>query len=286
MTASTTNRKVWLITGCSSGFGRILAEMALARGDYVVATARQPSRLDDLRQRHLDNVLILALDVADPAGPAAAIAQAEARFGRLDILVNNAGFGLIGAMEEVQPHEYRPMFDTNLFGLIETTRAALPLMRRTGGGRIVNLSSVGGFTGRQGFGLYNASKFAVEGLSEALAEEVAPFGIKVIIVEPGAFRTEFLGRSITAGATRLADYESTSGVTRDFSEANDGAQAGDPVRGMAVLMQAILAEDPPLRLPLGLDALARIDKKLAAVAADLASWRSLSEATGFDQPGG
>ena len=274
--------KVWLITGSSSGFGRILAELALARGDAVVATARQPAALADLVATYEDRILPLALDVTDAKASAAAMAAVETRFGRLDVLVNNAGFGLIGAVEELQPHEYRPMFETNLFGLIETTRAALPLMRRTGGGRIVNLSSVGGFTGRQGFGHYNASKFAVEGLSEALAEEVAPFGIKVIIVEPGAFRTEFLGRSASVGATRLEAYEATSGATRDFSTANDGAQSGDPARGMAVLMQAILAEEPPLRLPLGRDALARIDRKLATVASDIAAWRSLSETTGFE----
>lgn len=274
--------KVWLITGCSSGFGRILAEMALARGDRVIATARRVEQIADLAAPHPDQVLRLALDVTDPASIHAAMAQAEAAFGRIDVLVNNAGFGLVGAVEELEPREYRPMFDTNLFGLIEVTRAALPLMRRHGGGRIVNLSSVGGFTGRQGFGLYNASKFAVEGLSEALAEEVAPFGIKVIIVEPGAFRTSFLGRSIATGASRLAAYDATSGATRDFSAANDGAQTGDPRKGMAVLMQAILAEQPPLRLPLGRDALARIDRKLAGVAADLAAWRSLAEKTGHD----
>ncbi|WCT76151.1 oxidoreductase [Novosphingobium humi] len=274
--------KVWLITGCSSGFGRILAEMALARGDRVIATARRVEQIADLAAPHPDQVLRLALDVTDPASIHAAMVQAEAAFGRIDVLVNNAGFGLVGAVEELEPREYRPMFDTNLFGLIEVTRAALPLMRRHGGGRIVNLSSVGGFTGRQGFGLYNASKFAVEGLSEALAEEVAPFGIKVIIVEPGAFRTSFLGRSIATGASRLAAYDATSGATRDFSAANDGAQTGDPRKGMAVLMQAVLAEQPPLRLPLGRDALARIDRKLAGVAADLAAWRSLAEKTGHD----
>lgn len=211
------------------------------------------------------------------------MAQVETSFGRIDVLVNNAGFGLVGAVEELGPDEYRPMFDTNLFGLIEVTRAALPLMRRHGGGRIVNLSSVGGFTGRQGFGLYNAGKFAVEGLSEALAEELAPFGIKVIIVEPGAFRTSFLGRSMVTGASRLAAYDATSGATRDFSLANDGAQPGDPRKGMAVLMQAILAKQPPLRLPLGRDALARIDGKLTAVAADLATWRALAEETAHDE---
>jgi NAD(P)-dependent dehydrogenase (short-subunit alcohol dehydrogenase family) len=279
---SNISSKVWLISGCSSGFGRILAEMALARGDRVIATARKVEQLADLTAGRPGQLLPLALDVTDPASISAAMAQAEAAFGRVDVLVNNAGFGLLGAVEELEPHEYRPMFDTNLFGLIEVTRAALPLMRRYGGGRIVNFSSVGGFTGRQGFGLYNGSKFAVEGLSEALAQEVAPFDIKVIIVEPGAFRTAFLGRSIARGATHLAAYEATSGATRAFSAANDGAQLGDPRKGMTVLMQAILAEQPPLRLPLGRDALARIHSKLAAVSADLAAWRALAEQTAHD----
>lgn len=279
-----TSSKVWLVTGCSSGFGRILAEMALARGDRVIATARKVEQLVDLTAGRPDQLLTLALDVTDPESVNVAMAQAEAAFGHLDVLVNNAGFGLIGAVEELEPHEYRPMFDTNLFGVIEVTRAALPLIRRIGGGRIVNFSSVGGFAGRQGFGLYNASKFAVEGLSEALAQEVAPFGIKVIIVEPGAFRTAFLGRSIAKGATRLSAYEPTSGATRDFSAANDGAQPGDPRKGMTVLMQAIFAEQPPLRLPLGRDALVRIDGKLAAVSADLAAWRALAEQTAYERP--
>jgi NAD(P)-dependent dehydrogenase (short-subunit alcohol dehydrogenase family) len=272
--------QTWFITGCSSGFGRILAGLALARGDKVVATARHPQALDDLAARFPDHLLALPLDVVQPGAAALAVAQAEARFGGIDILVNNAGFGFIGAIEEAEPAEYRPMFETNLFGLIETTRAALPLLRRSPRGRIVNLSSVGGITGRQGFGYYNASKFAVEGLSEALAEEVAPFGIKVLIVEPGAFRTEFLGRSIAAASKRMPEYAPTSGATRDFSEANHGAQLGDPAKGMAVLMEAISAEDPPLRLPLGRDAIARIEAKLERLHDELAIWRDRAAATG------
>lgn len=284
MENSPADRKVWLITGCSSGFGKLLAEKALARGDLVVATARAVETLGDLAGRYPETMLACALDVTDPASIAAAVSAAETRFGHLDILVNNAGFGLIGAVEELQPEEYRPMFDTNVFGLIDMTRAALPLLRRKGGGRIVNFSSVGGITGRQGFGLYNATKFAVEGLSEALAEEVAPFGIKVIIVEPGAFRTAFLGRSINVGALRLPEYEGTSGVTRDFSAAIDGAQPGDPDRGMDVVMTAILAPEPPLRLPLGKDALQRIEHKFERVARELEQWRPLAEQTGFAGP--
>ena len=284
MTDTQSPKKVWLITGCSSGFGKLLAEKALARGDKVVITARNAEALAGLASRYPETALAWPLDVTDPASIEAAIAATEARFGHLDILVNNAGFGLVGAVEEVQPGEYRPMFDTNLFGMIDTTRAALPLLRRKGGGRIVNFSSVGGITGRQGFGLYNATKFAVEGLSEALAEEVAPFGIRIIIVEPGAFRTEFLGRSIASASLRLPEYDGTSGVTRDFSAANNGAQGGDPDRGMDVVMTAILAPEPPLRLPLGKDALQRIDNKLDRLARELLQWRPLAEQTGFEGP--
>lgn len=277
--------RTWFITGCSSGFGRILARMALEQGDNVVATARDPGGLAELGTDFPDRLLALPLDVTRPDAAAGAMGQARARFGGVDILVNNAGFGFVGAIEEAEPAEYRPVFETNLFGLIETTRAALPLLRRSGRGRIVNLSSVGGITGRQGFGYYNASKFAVEGLSEALSEELAPFGIRVIIVEPGAFRTEFLGRSIKAAKQRLPEYEATSGATRDFSAANHGVQLGDPVKGMAVLMEAILAEDPPLRLPLGRDAIARIEAKVARLSHELDDWRGRAMATGAERDG-
>jgi len=274
--------KTWLITGCSTGFGRILARAVLARGDNLVATARDVRSIADLVERHPGAAAVMPLDVTQDGDAEAAVAKAEEAFGGLDILVNNAGFGLIGAVEETEPTEYRPIFETNVFGLIETTRAALPALRRRGGGRIVNFSSVGGITGRQGFGLYNGTKFAVEGISEALAEEVAPFGIAVIIVEPGAFRTDFLGRSIATAARRLAAYEETSGKTRDFSQANDGAQAGNPRRAIEVLLEAVDASAPPLRLPLGKDAFARIRAKVASLQADLTAWEGKAARTGFD----
>ncbi|HSZ51573.1 MAG TPA: oxidoreductase [Caulobacteraceae bacterium] len=271
----------WLITGCSSGFGRILSEAVLARGDNAIVTARNRESVQALADRYPGRASAAALDVTRAGDAAAAVDQAVARFGRLDVLVNNAGFGFIGAVEESEAAEYRPMFETNLFGLIETTRAALPVLRRSGGGRIVNFSSVGGITGRMGFGLYNASKFAVEGLSEALAEEVAPFGIKVLIVEPGAFRTDFLGRSILSAQRRLEAYEATSGRTRDFSHANDGRQLGDPEQGVVVLLQAVDSPTPPLRLPLGKDAYGRIRSKIGQLEQDLCAWEDLATATGF-----
>ena len=285
---NTTSRKTWLITGCSSGFGRILAEAALTRGDQVVVTARKIETIADFATRYPETALAVALDVTKAGDPAKAVAAAEKKFGKLDILVNNAGFGLMGAVEEVEPDEYRPMFETNVFGLIEMTRAALPLMRKTTAtsgamsGRIVNLSSVGGMTGRIGFGLYNATKFAVEGLSEALALEVAEHGIAVTIVEPGAFRTEFLGGSIAAAKTQLPAYEKSSGATRAFSAKANGQQPGDPNRAIAVILQAVDATEPPLRLVLGAEAYRRIREKLDKVHADMATWEELATATGFE----
>jgi len=274
--------KTWLITGCSTGFGRVLAETVLASGDNVVITARNVRAVGDLASRYPKAACATTLDVTRVGDAAAAVSRAEIVFGGLDILVNNAGFGLVGAIEESEPTEYRPLFETNVFGLIETTRAALPSLRKRGGGRIVNFSSVGGITGRQGFGLYNASKFAVEGLSEALAEEVAPFGIAVIIVEPGSFRTDFLGRSIAAARQKIAAYDETSGRSRDFSRSNDGSQPGDPKRGMQVLLDAIDSPTPPLRLPLGRDAFSRIEGKLARLQKEMDYWMAKAAATRFD----
>lgn len=274
--------KTWLITGCSTGFGRVLAEAALDRGDKVVVTARNPDTVADFVERYPDNARSIALDVTKPGDAAAAVALAEKEFGGLDILVNNAGYGLVGAIEEVDPQEYRPMFETNLFGLIETTRAALPALRRTGGGRIVNISSVGGLTARAGFGLYSSTKFAVEGLSEALADEVTPFGISVIIVEPGAFRTDFLGRSLAAAKKQLGEYEATAGRARAYRDSDNGIQAGDPARGIAVLLKAIDAAQPPLRLPLGTDAYGRIRTKLDQFGKEMAAWEAEATATGFE----
>ncbi|GHE53452.1 short-chain dehydrogenase/reductase [Camelimonas fluminis] len=278
-----TTPRTWLITGCSTGFGKILAQAALDRGDNVVATARRPETLADLKPAADGKLEIARLDVTQPGEAAAAAALAEQRFGRLDILVNNAGYGFVGAVEEGEPEEYRPMFETNVFGLIETTRAALPALRRSRGGRIINLSSIAGIAGRAGFGYYNASKFAVEGLSEALAQEVAPFGIRVIIVEPGPFRTEFLGRSINAASNEMPAYAETSGVTRRYAAENDGLQGGDPHKAIAVILKATDSDTPPLHLVLGDEAYPRVRAKLKAFEADLAAWEPLGgAATRFD----
>ncbi len=274
-------QKTWLITGCSSGFGGLLAEAVLARGDNLIATARDPGSLAGFADRYPGTVRTTTLDVTKPGDAAAAVALAEEAFGRLDILVNNAGFGFIGAIEEGTPDEYRPMYETNVFGLIETTRAALPALRRTGGGRIVNMSSGAGIAGHAGSGFYCGTKFAVEGLSEALAEEVAPFGIAVVIVEPGPFRTDFLGRSINAAKAQLPAYAGTAGKMRAYREGNDGKQAGDPRKAVAVILKAVDADKPPLHLPLGERAYALARAKLAAFKESMDAWEADAIATGF-----
>ncbi len=274
--------KTWLITGCSTGFGRQLAEAVAERGDQLVATARSTDALQSLCARYPQTVRSIALDVTRPGDAARAVALAERAFGGLDILVNNAGFGFIGAIEEGEPGEYRPMFEVNVFGLIETTRAALPALRKRQGARIVNISSGAGIAGSAGSGFYNATKFAVEGLSEALAEELRPLGLGVIIVEPGPFRTDFLGRSIVMAAQQIAAYAGTVRARRDYRATNDGKQAGDPAKAVAVMLRAIDAEDPPLHLPVGPVAHRIAERKLESFRADIAAWRDISIATDFD----
>jgi NAD(P)-dependent dehydrogenase (short-subunit alcohol dehydrogenase family) len=274
--------RTWLITGCSTGFGRLLAQAALNRGDQVVATARDPARLSDLTKAFPKTARAAALDVTKPGDAGKAVALAVEAFGRLDVLVNNAGFGFIGAIEEATPDEYRPMFETNVFGLLETTRAALPALRKTGaGGRIVNMSSGAGIKGLQGSGHYNATKFAVEGISEALAQEVAPFGIAVIIVEPGPFRTDFLGRSISAAKKEMPEYAATAGMFRAYRANNDGKQAGDPHKAVAVMLKAIDSEKPPLHLPLGARAYELARAKIAEFSRDIDAWEQVAKATDY-----
>lgn len=274
--------KTWLITGCSTGLGKELAEAVARRGDRLIATARSTEPLQALCERYPDTVRGVRLDVTRPGDAAQAVALAQSVFGGLDVLVNNAGFGFIGAIEEAEPDEYRPLFEANLFGLIETTRAALPALRRRPGARIVNLSSGAGLSGSAGFGYYNATKFAVEGLSEALADELRPLDVRVIIAEPGPFRTEFLGRSMASAARRIDAYAATAHGRLRYRETNDGRQAGDPTKAVAVMLRAIDAENPPLHLPIGPAAHAVVERKFAAFRADVAAWRDLSIATDFD----
>jgi NAD(P)-dependent dehydrogenase (short-subunit alcohol dehydrogenase family) len=272
--------KTWLITGCSSGFGQRLALATARRGDRVVATARNVKAIEEMAEPFDDRMITLQLDVTDAGAARAAIAKAVDAFGGIDVLVNNAGYALFGAIEEGRPEEYRPMFEVNVFGLIETTRAALPALRRSGG-TIVNMSSGAGIEGRGGGGYYHAAKFAVEGISEALAGELKPFGIRVLIVEPGPFRTDFQGRSITMAANEMPEYAATS--RRNYRDTNDGNQAGDPDKAVAVILEAVDAEDAPLHLPLGPAAHTIAERKLAAFRSDIDAWRDITIATDFDR---
>ncbi|AGB73167.1 MULTISPECIES: oxidoreductase [Rhizobium] len=273
--------KTWLITGCSSGFGQRLALAAAHRGDQVIATARNGKTIEEMAEPFGGRMITLPLDVTDAAAAKAAVEKAVETFGGFDVLVNNAGYGLFGAIEEGTPEEYRPMFEVNVFGLIETTRAALPILRRSGG-TIVNMSSGAGIAGSGGAGYYNAAKFAVEGISEALAGELKPFGIRVLIVEPGPFRTDFLGRSITMAANEMPEYAASS--RKDYRETNNGHQAGDPDKAIAVILRAVDADDVPLHLPLGPIAHSIAERKLASFRRDIDAWRDITIATDFDQP--
>jgi NAD(P)-dependent dehydrogenase (short-subunit alcohol dehydrogenase family) len=275
---------VWLITGCSTGFGRELAKLVLARGWRVVVTARKPDQVEDLVQGHEENALALGLDVADKAQIIDAVKRAEERFGRVDVLVNNAGYGYLAAIEEGEDEAVRAMFETNFFGLVELTKAVLPGMRKRRSGTIVNITSIGGLVSFGATGYYHATKYAVEGLSETLALEVKPLGIKVLIVEPGPFRTDWAGRSLLESKTVIEDYDSTAGLRRRQSKANSGKQVGDPGRGAEAIIKAVEAADAPLRLVLGKPGLDLVRKKLEAVGKDLDAWEETT--VGADYPEG
>jgi NAD(P)-dependent dehydrogenase (short-subunit alcohol dehydrogenase family) len=268
--------RAWLITGASSGFGHAIAEAALARGDAVLATARSTVGLKDLATA---GAAVAALDVTDAAQRDAAVASAIERFGRIDVLVNNAGRTQVGAVEETTDEELRALFDLHLFGPAALTRAVLPHMRRQGGGAIVQMSSVGGQVTAPGFGAYCATKFALEGLTETLRDEVAPFGIHTLIVEPGAFRTGLFRPGAAYQSAEMPEYADTVGPTRAYVRDNDGTQPGDPAKAAQAILAALDAEEPPLRLVLGADAIGNIERRLRAVADELDAWRSLGEAT-------
>lgn len=273
--------KTWFITGASRGFGALITERALAKGDNVVATARNPKAVTDRFGDHA-NLLAVALDVTDEAQAAAAADAAIGRFGRIDVLVNNAGFGLLGAIEEATAKEVEAVYATNVFGLLTITRAVLPHMRRERSGRILNISSIGGYRAAAGFGVYSSAKFAVEGISEALHDELAPLGIHVTVVEPGYFRTDFLdASSLSVSPPRIADYDATAGAVRRLAAEISHNQPGDPAKLADVLIGFADAPNPPVRLPLGSDTVAAIEKKHAADAAILEAWRQVSVSTDF-----
>jgi NAD(P)-dependent dehydrogenase (short-subunit alcohol dehydrogenase family) len=274
---------VWLITGCSTGFGRELAKLVLERGWRAVVTARDPSKLADLAEGHEDRALVLQLDVTERKQIADVVAKSQKHFGRIDALVNNAGYGYLAAIEEGEDDAVRAMFETNVFGLVDMTKAVLPIMRAQKSGLIVNISSIGGITSFAATGYYHGTKYAVEGISESLAIEVKPLGIDVLVVEPGPFRTNWAGPSIKQSATRIDDYAGTAGERRKQTEARSGNQAGDPVRAAQAIIDAALSDTPPLRLLLGRAALELARKKVTSLTNDFDAWEKTTVGADFPE---
>jgi NAD(P)-dependent dehydrogenase (short-subunit alcohol dehydrogenase family) len=271
---------VWLVTGSSRGLGRDITLAALAAGHRVVATARRPEQLAALKAQYGDQVRTVALDVTDEAAAHAAVAAAVEAFGRLDVVVNNAGYGNLGAVEELPADDFRAQVETNFFGVVHVTRAALPVLRRQRRGHIVQIASIGGRIGTPGLSAYQAAKWAVEGFSEALAQEVEPLGIKVTIVEPGGFRTDWAGSSM-AIAPIGEDYQSTVGAKAAYARTNTGGERGDPARAAQAILRVVAHERPPLRLLLGSDAVFVAESVAARRAREDAAWKELSLSTDF-----
>lgn len=281
---TTNNKPVWFITGCSTGFGRQLAKHTLSLGYPTVVTARNVKQVEDIVAGHEDLALVLTLDVTVQEQIDAAVAAAEKKFGRIDVLVNNAGVGYFGSFEESNIDEVRQMFEINIWGLTNMTRAVLPLMRKQRSGSIVNISSMGGLTAFPAVSFYNATKFGVEGLSEALALEVAPLGIKVLIVEPGPFRTDWAGRSANEVPATIADYDETAGARVRTIRGYSGKQPGDPERAAAIIVETVASENPPLRLLLGKSAVSITRNKIDALKKNVEDWAVISESADFPQP--
>ena len=270
---------VWFITGCSTGFGREMARALRRRGQRVVVTARKPAALAEFAGD--EACLIAPLDVNSRAQVAEAVALAEARFGHIDVLVNNAGYGYLAAVEEGEDDEVRAMFETNFFGLVHLTQAVLPGMRQRRQGHIINISSMAGLVGSPGIGFYNATKFAVEGLSEALAKELAPLGIKVSVVAPGPFRTDWAGASLKTTHMPIADYAATAGARRNAIQSYSGSQPGDPLRAVEAIIAVVEAPQPPVHLILGRVAFDSVRGKLKDLSAEMDAWQDVSLATDY-----
>ena len=277
--------KSWLVTGATRGIGAAIARAALEAGDRVVATGRRRQALVEAFGADSDVLLSLALDVTDPGQIAAAVEAAVARFGRIDVLVNNAGYGHLGLFEEMRPEDARVQFDTNVFGLFDMTRAVLPIMRAQRSGHVFNISSIGGLVGGESGSIYCASKFAVEGFTESVAAEVRPFGIRMTIVEPGFFRTDFLdASSVRYGDTPIADYAEASAAIRAFYTARNQNQAGDPAKLGQALVTLANADNPPVRWSAGTDAIAVVEGRAASLRVELDAWRDLSASTDGNFP--
>jgi NAD(P)-dependent dehydrogenase (short-subunit alcohol dehydrogenase family) len=275
------SKRVWFITGSSTGFGRLLAEEVLKRGERAIATARDLSKVADLARRFPETARVFSLDVTKPAEIDEVAAKAIASFGHVDVLVNNAGYGVNGAIEEVSEEEFEPMFQTNIYGLIRTTRAFLPHFRERHSGHILNLSSIGGLIGGAGWGYYNVTKFAVEGFSEALAAEMKPLGVHVTVLEPGPFRTDFLGRSGKLAQLELPEYTETAGKARTYLKTQAGKQPGDPQKAVDALIKVVESPNPPLHLILGKIALTRFREKLSQWENEIAAWEAVTEGADF-----
>lgn len=273
------NRRVWLITGTSSGFGRALVEKLIEKNEYVLATARNIESISDLEEKAPNLVKTFKLDVTDKHQCIQAVDIAKQHFGQLDIVVNNAGYGLIGAFEEFSEQNMREQMETNFFGVVNVTKATLPMFREQKSGHYINISSVGGVSTGASFGLYGASKFAVEGLSESLAQELEQFGIKVTIIEPGAFRTDWAGRSLKYADTFMPDY-STSTI-KEMMGQFVGNQNGDPLLAAEAIIQITNESSPPLRLPLGSDTIDIIRNKLEGQLEDLKTWEKITTSTDY-----
>jgi NAD(P)-dependent dehydrogenase (short-subunit alcohol dehydrogenase family) len=277
--AGNPTNKVWFITGASRGFGMLIARDALARGDSVVATARNPQHVIDAIGAH-PNLLAVKLNVTDEAEAVTAANAAIARFGRIDILLNNAGYGLLGAVEEASADEVKAQFDTNVFGVLHTVRAVTPFMRAQGSGHIMNVSSIGGYAAYAGWGVYGATKFAVEGLTEALAAELAPLGISATVIEPGFFATDFLdSSSLVKTGREIAQYADTVGAMREFAAGVNHKQPGDPAKLATAVLKLADSKKPPVRLPLGTDTVGRIREKNRLVEAELEQWLDVANST-------
>jgi len=272
----------WLITGCSTGLGRAFAEAVLARGQNVVATARDVATVQDLADKYPDTALALPLDVTDDDQVAASVRAAEERFGAVDVLVNNAGYGYRAAVEEGEDDAVQRLFDTHVFGTVRTIKAVLPGMRARRTGTIVNLSSIGARICPEGSGYYSAVKAAIEALTLSLRKEVAPLGVTAMVVEPGRFRTDFAGRSLTQSAVPIADYADTAGKRRKEHGTGHGKQPGDPAKAAAALIQAVESDSPPYMLLLGNDTSDGFRAALDALRAEVDTWETLSRSTDFD----
>ncbi|BDA68771.1 short-chain dehydrogenase/reductase SDR [Calothrix sp. PCC 7716] len=281
--SSVQETRVWFITGCSSGFGRALAETVLERGETVVLTARNPQQIEDLAASFPDRTLAVQLDVTKPEEVREAVKQAITNFGRIDVLVNNAGCEVAGVIEEVRDEEVRREFETNFFGVLEILRAVLPHMRQQRSGHILNFSSIASFGAGAGGGIYGSSKLALEGISGSLANEVAPFGIKVTIVEPGGFRTDFFNRSYVLTETQIEDYKPLIDDIRQTIRNIQNLLRGDPRKAALAMIKVVDSDNPPIRLALGSDTVEAIEGALEFMKAELDTWREVSMSTDFDE---